>query len=176
MAERRRILVYGNSLVVEGVGASLRRAGGFDVFRVDPPLPGPSGLEDMAPDVVLFDVEGQHPEPVLALLESLPGLLVLGLSPDGNVTRLWTGRRYHDLTTGDLAALLDDIGVDESTSKARLVDVENGRTVWRAQPKGATAAAPEHVQQGATTKHGTSEPSAPTMVGKQQGDVGRPAP
>lgn len=132
MAERRRILVYGNSLVVEGVGASLRRAGGFDVLRVDPPLPGPSGLEDLAPDVVLFDVEGQHPDPVLALLESLPDLLVVGLSPDGNVARLWSGRRYHDLTTGDLAALLDDIGVDRATPEGRLVDVESGCTVWRA--------------------------------------------
>lgn len=144
MAERRRILVYGNSLVVEGVGASLQRAGGFDVFSVDPPLPGPPELEDMAPDVVLFDVEGQHPEPVLALLESLPDLLVLGLSPDGNVARLWTGRRYHDLTTGDLAALLDDIGVEESTSKASLVDVQRGRTLWRALPGGRANSARDH--------------------------------
>jgi hypothetical protein len=144
VAERRRILVYGNSLVVEGVGASLRRTGGFDVFSVDPPLPGPPELEDMAPDVVLFDVEGQHPEPVLALLESLPDLLVLGLSPDGNVARLWTGRRYHDLTTGDLAALLDDIGVEESTSKASLVDVESGRTLWRALPGGRADSARGH--------------------------------
>jgi hypothetical protein len=144
VAERRRILVYGNSLVVEGVGASLRRAGGFDVVRVDPPLPGPSGLEDMAPDVVLFDVEGQHPEPVLALLESLPDLVVLGLSPDGNVARLWTGRRYHDLTTGDLAALLDDMGVEGSTPEAHLMDVENSRTIWRALPEGATDSAQDH--------------------------------
>jgi hypothetical protein len=144
VAERRRILVYGNSLVVEGVGASLRRAGGFDVLRVDPPLPGPSGLEDLAPDVVLFDVEGQHPEPVLALLESLPDLLVLGLSPDGNVARLWTGRRYHDLTTGDLAALFDDIGVDAAASEARLLDAGNDRTVWRAPPEGAADSAQHH--------------------------------
>jgi hypothetical protein len=144
VAERRRILVYGNSLVVEGVGASLRRAGGFDVFSVDPPLPGPPELEDMAPDLVLFDVEGQHPEPVLALLESLPDLLVLGLSPDGNVARLWSGRRYHDLTTGDLAALLDDIGVDEAASQARLLNAENGQTVWRALPEGATGSAEDH--------------------------------
>lgn len=144
MAERRRILVYGNSLVVEGVGASLRRAGGFDVFRVDPPLPGPSGLEDMAPDVVLFDVEGQHPEPVLALLESLPDLLVLGLSPDGNVARLWTGRRYHDLTTGDLAALLDDIGVGTASSARHPTAADEDRTVWRALPGGATDSAQDH--------------------------------
>lgn len=109
MAHHKRILIYGSSLVLEGVGASLERAGRFEVARVHPPLPGPQQLEAMAPDVVLFDVEGQHPDPVLALLESLPDLLVLGLSPDGNVARLWSGQRYRDLSTSDLAALLEGV-------------------------------------------------------------------
>lgn len=109
MSERRRIFLYGDSLVLAGLGASLQHEARFEVTGLSLPLPGPAQLAALAPDVVVFDMEGAHPDAAFALLDSVPGLLVLGVSPDGNVVRLWSGRQYGGLSTRDLTALIDHV-------------------------------------------------------------------
>ena len=109
MATQRRIVLYGNSVVIGSVGASLKLVRQFDVIHLPLPWPGPSELDAMAPDVVVFDVENSHAGPAFSLLETRPGLLLLGISPDGDVVRLWSRRQYRALSTRDLAALIEDV-------------------------------------------------------------------
>lgn len=114
MGEQRRVVLYGNSIVLGSVGASLAATSRFEVTSFSPPLPGAAELEALAPDIVLFDAENGRPDAAFSLLNALPNLLLLGISPDGNVVRLWSERQYRELSTQDLAALLE-AGCDPPT-------------------------------------------------------------
>ncbi len=107
MERRKHILLYGDSVVLGCIGASLQRAGSFEVTRLSAPLPGPIELEALAPDVILFDAETGQPGPAFALLKEHPGLLLLSIDPDGNLVQLWSGRQYQELSTEQLAALIE---------------------------------------------------------------------
>jgi hypothetical protein len=107
MSRRKRILLYGDSVVLACIGASLRRADRFELTHLSAPLPGPVELETLAPDVILFDAENGRPEPVFALLKERPGLLLLSIDPDGNLVRLWSGCQYRRLSTEQLTALIE---------------------------------------------------------------------
>jgi hypothetical protein len=107
MSKRTRILLYGNSLILGGIGASLRAEDRFEVIGLSPPFQGRRKAEAIAPDVILFDQENGHPEAAFSLLRAHPSLLLLGVSPDGNVVQVWSGHQYHELTTTDLTALIE---------------------------------------------------------------------
>ena len=108
MSRHKRIVLYGNSVVVGSVGASLERAREYEVIHVPPSGPGASELESLAPDVVVFDVDSGHAEAAFSLLETRPGLLVLGVSSEGDVVRCWSRRLYRARSIRDLAALMED--------------------------------------------------------------------
>jgi hypothetical protein len=108
VARQKRIVLYGNSVVIGGVGASLERAGRFEVIHLASPAASPSELAAMAPDVVVFDVENDHPGPAFSLLETRPGLLLLGVDPEGDLVGLWSRRQYRAASARDLAALIEE--------------------------------------------------------------------
>jgi hypothetical protein len=118
MGRPRRILLYGDSIVLGSVGASLGRAPQFDLIRLPAPQPSVAELRACRPDVVLFDIENGHPAACFGLLESDPDLLLLGISPDVNLVRLWTGRQYRELSADALAALIAD-GVEQGPDQTR---------------------------------------------------------
>jgi DNA-binding NarL/FixJ family response regulator len=99
MSTRTRILLYGNSLVLGGIGASLRAEGQFEVVPLPPSLPATSDVEALAPDVIIFDIETPGSAAAFSSLESHPELILLGVSPDDNVVQLWAGRQYRELST-----------------------------------------------------------------------------
>lgn len=110
VARHKRIVLYGNSVVVGGVGASLERTAEYEVIHVPPSLPGTSELESTAPDVVVFDVDSGHAEAVFSLLETRPELLVLGVSPEGEVVQCWSRRLCRARSIRDLTALIENAG------------------------------------------------------------------
>ncbi len=107
MGHPTRILLYGDSVILGCVGASLERTGRFDVTRQPLPVSCASELEAQAPDVILFDAENGQPDAAFSLLKTRPDLLLLSLDPDGNIVRMWSGRQYHELSTQDLTALIE---------------------------------------------------------------------
>jgi hypothetical protein len=106
--EHQLILLYGDSLILESVGAALGKHRRFRVLPLSAPLPGPAELEALAPDVILFDVEAARPDAAFSLLESRPGLLLLGISPDGNVVRTWSGRQFRELSSKGLKDVIEE--------------------------------------------------------------------
>jgi hypothetical protein len=107
MSRRTRILLYGNSLVLGGIGASLRAEGRFEVVGLPRSLPAASDVEALAPDVIVFDLETPGSAAAFSALESHPDLILLGVSPDDNIVQLWSGRQYRELSTKDLTALIE---------------------------------------------------------------------
>jgi hypothetical protein len=108
MGGLRRILLCGDSIVLGSVGASLDRASQFELIRLPDPQPKAAELQAFRPDVILFDIENGDPAAAFCLLETEPDLLVLGISPDVNLVRLWTGRQYRELSADALVALIAD--------------------------------------------------------------------
>ena len=108
MEDHRRVLLYGDTLILDSLGAVLRSWREFEVISLSPPLPGLAEVEALAPDVVLFDIETTRPEAVFFLLETRPGLLLLGISPDGNVMRMWSGRELREVSGKELKDVIEE--------------------------------------------------------------------
>ena len=125
MEKRRRIVLYGNSLVVGTVGASLRRLPQYEVVSL--PMAQQNELEATAPDVVLFDLEAARPEAAFSLLERCPGLLVIGISPDKNVAGIWSGKQLRELSMRDLVQVIND-QLNDSPGESGETDTQDSQT------------------------------------------------
>jgi hypothetical protein len=107
MEVSRRIILYGNSLILSTLANSLHRCPQFEVTVLSPPLPETKEIEALKPDVVLFDLESSRTEAVFPLLESCPKLLLIGISPDKNEVKTWAGRQLKELSTEGLLKVID---------------------------------------------------------------------
>jgi len=103
---RRRILLYGNSVILGSIGASLQRSDQFEVTKLAPPLEEALKRNTDKPDIILFDLETPHKEAVFSCLESNPGLLLVGISPDINLVQVWSGREFRELSTQSLLEMI----------------------------------------------------------------------
>jgi hypothetical protein len=70
------------------------------------PLPGAQVLDDAKPEILLFDLETTHAEAVFSLLKTNPRLLLIGISPDINLVRIYSGRQVRELSTQSLLELI----------------------------------------------------------------------
>jgi len=102
----RQILLYGNSLILGSIGASLRRLSQFEVTAFAPPMQEMQDLHSLTPDIILFDLETTHSEPVFSMLKTHPRLLLVGISPDINLVKIWSGRQVRELSTQSLFELI----------------------------------------------------------------------
>lgn len=120
MERRRRIYLYGNSVIMGTLGTSLQRVSRYEVNALSAPWPEMVELEAMAPDVILFDVEAGRPEAAFFLLQKHPSLLVIGVSPDSNLVKIWSGRQLRELSTQGLLDVIDEqLGAPASFDASR---------------------------------------------------------
>jgi len=103
---RRRILIYGNSVILGAIVASLSGCSEFEVTTLNLPLPGAQVLDDAKPDILLFDLESPHSEAVFSILKTNPSFLLMGISPDINLVKIWSGRQVRELSTQSLLELI----------------------------------------------------------------------
>jgi len=106
MEKRQRVLLYGKSLILGTVGASLRQYPRLEIVSLTSPLPAAQELGALAPDVIIFDVEAAHPESALSLLETRPSLLLIGIGPSSDQMLLWSGRQSQALAMQDLVEII----------------------------------------------------------------------
>lgn len=121
----RRILLYGNSVILGTLGASLGRFPQFEVTTLTPPLPKALEMAALNPDIVLFDLEANHAKAIFPLLDCCPGLLLLGVSPDTNLVKMWAGQQLQELSIQGLLELISE------KSKGRLSSDPDGRITRR---------------------------------------------
>jgi hypothetical protein len=67
-----------------------------------PPLTGIQELADLNPDFIFFDLNSPSSSAAFSLLESRPEVTLIGLSPDKNYARVWSGKQLRELSTQDL--------------------------------------------------------------------------
>lgn len=107
MIERRRVFLYGRSVILGTVGASLQARPHLEVVSLSSPFPAPRELAALAPDVVIFDIDAARPEPALSLLEARPNLLLIGIDPESKQLLVLSGRPRDALSIDDLVRVID---------------------------------------------------------------------
>lgn len=123
MTRLHRVILYGNSVIVGTVAASLARYPDLEVVGVSPPVTAAKELAALEPDVIIFDVEAGDPEPAFALLKACPRLLLVGVSPETDQLMLWSSGKTNALSTEDLVKVIsaeppDDEGKQSHTRQA----------------------------------------------------------
>ena len=107
MEKRQQIFILGNSLILGALRERLRRSGQFDLTSLVLPK-DLRKLKSMKPDAILFDLETPHMESIFSLSESCSNLLLVGISPDTNIVKMWVGRQIQELSMQDLLAVIND--------------------------------------------------------------------
>jgi hypothetical protein len=107
MKKRQNIYILGNSLILGVIGESLLHSDQFELTSLELPE-DVKELEPKKPDAILFDLETPHMESVFSLSESCPELLLIGISPDTNIVRMWVGRQLRELSMKGLLDVIKD--------------------------------------------------------------------
>ena len=103
MKKQRRVFLYGKSVILGTVGASLQHYSDLEITSLSPPLPGTQELSALAPDAIIFDLQAAHPIAALRLLDACPNLMLIGIDPSSEQVFLWTGEHMSALSAQDLA-------------------------------------------------------------------------
>jgi hypothetical protein len=104
--ETRRVLIYGNSVILGSIGASLRRRPQLEVMMCEPLHGDLQPIEALDPDVVLFDVASTPAEALFPLLESRSSMVLIGVSPDVNLVKVWSGRQLREMSLVELTEII----------------------------------------------------------------------
>ena len=102
----RRVLLYGNSVILGSIGAGLRRSDRLEVTACESPPGDPLLLASLQPDIILFDAEATQAEALFPFLESHPSMLLIGVSPDVNLVNVWSSRQLREMSLVDLTEII----------------------------------------------------------------------
>jgi hypothetical protein len=128
----RRILLYGNSVILGAIGVGLRRCPQFEVTTLATPLEDPQDSDTLKYDILLFDLEASQPEAPFFLLKNHPALVLVGISPGTNLVRVWNSRQLREMSMPDLFELINSgaIGAPNAPEKPLLAEnLENRSTI-----------------------------------------------
>ena len=80
MEKQRRVVVYGNSLNMAGIVASLKASTSLEVLCLDPDSPNArQSLDENDLTAIVFDLSDPSLRLDVALLRNRPGLLLIGM-------------------------------------------------------------------------------------------------
>ncbi len=102
----RKTILYGDSLILQGVRAELAGSPGLEVILLDDLLEKPlEELRALNPSVIIFDLEAIQPDFPLAMLQQ-PDLLLIGINPETHQALVWSGREAAAVAAADLIEIL----------------------------------------------------------------------
>jgi hypothetical protein len=101
-----KVVLYGNSLAVSGVGASLEGHPGLQLLRVDATDASAEALGELEPDVVVFDLATAQPD-VVALWQRHPRVLSIGVDLLTQRAVVFSSQPERVLTTDDLLRVIE---------------------------------------------------------------------
>lgn len=108
MNKRQRVFLYGKTVILGTVGASLQHYSDLEIVSLSPPFPDAPDLKMLAPDVIIFDLQAAQPDAALKLLDACPNLMLIGIDPGDEQVYLWTGKHMSALSAQDLAQSIRD--------------------------------------------------------------------
>ena len=109
----KTVVLFGSSVAVSSIGASLQGCGGLRVLTVNSEAAAAAAGHDAAqrlaalrPDVVLFDLATVPSDFAIALWKAQPGTLLIGIDLLANQALVLSGRPARAHTTGDLLQVI----------------------------------------------------------------------
>jgi len=111
MDERQRVVLYGQSVVLGAVQASLRRYPQLEVISLAPSATVQE-LAAAAPDVILFDAAAGCSGPAFSLLHDRPELLLVGVDPSSDKLLVLSSQSSQALSVADLITVIRQKGSD----------------------------------------------------------------
>jgi DNA-binding NarL/FixJ family response regulator len=108
MADIRKVVLYGNSVFMAGVEASLKSRDEIEVIHIDASLPDAvQELDVLNPAVVIFDLSSPPPLRLgLPFVRDHLGLPFIGLDVTSNTVLVLSCQQYPALTVDDLAQVI----------------------------------------------------------------------
>jgi len=106
MKANKRILLYGTSVILGSIVASLRHLPQFEVISLALPLRKSQTVDAARANILLFDLETTHSDAVLPLLGANPALQLIGINPGINLVQVWSIRELRELSMPDLVNLI----------------------------------------------------------------------
>ena len=104
MEKIQRVMVYGNTLVLAGIEASLSLDPDCEVIGHALTANQPE-LSKLQPDIVVFDLAAVPPEYLLEQLPSQPDLLLIGIDPESHEVLL-TGQAAGSITLEQITQIM----------------------------------------------------------------------
>ena len=103
----KTVVLFGSSLAVSSIGASLQGCAGLRVLAVDGAAHGAAQrLRALRPDVVLFDLAAVPSDFAIDLWKARPSTLLIGMDLLAGKALVLSGRPTLARTTGDLLELI----------------------------------------------------------------------
>jgi hypothetical protein len=103
----KTVVLYGNSLVISSVGASLEGCPELRVLSVDTGKPDTGRrLSDLQPDVVIFDLAVAQADLAVSLWKAQPDLLLIGVDLTTDQALVLSSRPTHLCTTDELLRVI----------------------------------------------------------------------
>ena len=107
MEERTWVVVYGCSLSMAGLAASLKAEAGLAVMCVDPDVPtARQRLIEFHPAVIVFDLSDPSLDLDITLLRARPGLQLIGVDPSSDEVLVLSSRSAQALSVADLVDVI----------------------------------------------------------------------
>ncbi len=118
MPEIRTVVLYGKSLAVSSIGASLQGRAGLQVLPLDTALPDMAQqLSALQPDILIFDLATTLPNDAIRLWEALPALLLIGVDLAKGTALVLSGQPARALTTDDLVQVIESHATSKSSER-----------------------------------------------------------
>ncbi len=107
MDDRQLIVLFGDSLLMDGVEASLADKQELDVIRVDATINNVGQhLQSIAPDLVIFDLDIPFSAQIVPLLREQPGTPFIGLDAQCSEAIALSSQQYTALSANDLVKVI----------------------------------------------------------------------
>jgi hypothetical protein len=107
MDGQRRIVLVGDSLLMDAVEASLNDSLKLGLLRIHgTPAQTAERLKNLAPDLVIFDMNTPHLQSIVPLLKEHPQVRMLGLDAQSSQVVALSGQPYTTPSASDLASLI----------------------------------------------------------------------
>ena len=107
-AVQKRIILYGKSVILGTVAASLQSYPELEIIPFEPHPIETQDLMALKPDVILFDLQALRPESALGLSVQRPELLLIGIDPDNEKLFVWSGKHAQALSDRDLVRVIQN--------------------------------------------------------------------
>ena len=107
MEKRPRVVVYGSSLQMAVVAASLKAEQSLEVVCVDPHSPtARQSLGELSPAAIVFDLTDPATSVDVSLLREKPGILLIGIDLESDEILVLSGHSRRALSVSDLVHVI----------------------------------------------------------------------